>query len=71
MIEFNKELLKLEARGQTVNDATEVLRSQIIKNAKFGDILAIKMGSYMPDWKGPFNCDLFDPNIIFNFQAFR
>ena len=51
LIDFKKEVLKMQAFNQSVDSTKEVLRRTIVNHAKYGFTVALDINTQMPDWK--------------------
>lgn len=71
LIDFNKEVLKMKAKNQTVDAAKEVLRQSIVNAAKWGQTIVLDIDMQMPDWKSKSEHDLFDADLIFNLEQLK
>ena len=75
LVDFNKEMMKVETGNKSVADACEVLRTSVIGGMRNGTCVALNMDNYMPDFKNEYNkpdgCELWDTDVVFDFSTFR
>ena len=61
----------MKAFKQDVDHTKEILRQSIVNHAKFGFTVALDVNMEMPDWKTKQVDELYDSDLMFDFQNLR
>ena len=72
--EINKEMMKLESGRVSKAQICEVIREGLVQSMKYGQLLAISMDEYRPDFLTEFSkpegLEKFDTDLIFDREKF-